>query len=224
VSNTGTIPILGTDGQVHSIPQNQASAALAAGGKPVAQVRDPQGQARWIPSDQVDDARAAGGTVVSRAPDPEEIDFLQNNPGHTWITRNPQQFPNRQEGIYPTGPGNEWRNDPSYQQSPVDLHLAKHTAEGAAYGAVAAGSAMALPAISSLTAPTTQLVRTGAGYMANWAEEAGPSALRQALSNPAVQQGLKMVAPKLIGGAATFAGGSAAYQGYKYLKSIGVIP
>ena len=229
MSTTGTIPILGPDGQVHTIPQDQASAALAAGGKPVAQVRDPQGQARWIPSDQVDDARTAGGTVISRAPDPDEIDFLQNNPGHTWITRNPQQFPNRQEGIYPTGPGNEWRNDPNSAnaqntQLPIDLHLAKHTAQGAAYGAVAAGSAMALPLISSLTAPTTQLVRTGAGYLANWAEEAGPSALRQALSSPVVQQGIKMIGPKVITYGLGAAGGAGGIAAYKYLKGIGVIP
>jgi hypothetical protein len=138
--------MLGTDGQVHTIPQDQASAALAAGGKAVALVRDPQGQTRWIPGDQLDDARTAGGTVISRAPDPEEIDFLQNNPGHTWITRNPQQFPNREEGIYPTGPGNEWRTDPNSPmhdttQAPIDLHLARHTLESAATSAVAVGGA-----------------------------------------------------------------------------------
>jgi hypothetical protein len=208
--------MLGTDGQVHTIPQDQANAAIAAGGKPVAQMRDPQGQARWVPSDQIDDARAAGGTVVSRAPDPEEIDFLQNNPGHTWVTRNPQQFPNREEGIYPTGPGNEWRTDPTASQSPIDLHLAKHSAEYAAGSAAVTGSAMALPVIASVAAPTTQLVRTGAGYMANWAEQAGPSALRQAISSPIVQQGIKMIAPRVLEAAG-------AYGGYKLLKSLGII-
>jgi hypothetical protein len=131
VSTVGTIPILGPDGQVHSIPQDQASAALAAGGKPVAQMRDPQGQMRYIPDDQVQSAQSAGGTVISRAPQSEELQFMQQNPGHTWIARAPN-FPNREEGIYPTGPGNEWRNDPNSpmaqnSQFPVDLHLGLHT-------------------------------------------------------------------------------------------------
>jgi hypothetical protein len=145
VSTTGTIPILGPDGQVHSIPQDQASAALAAGGKPVAQMRDPQGQARWIPSDQVQTAQAAGGTVLSRAPDSEELQFLQQSPGHTWVTASPN-FPNRQEGIYPTGPGNEWRNDPTVSQFPVDLHLGLHTYQGAKAGLMAATAPFALEA------------------------------------------------------------------------------
>jgi len=126
VSTVGTVPILGTDQQVHSIPQDQLGAALSAGGMPVAIVRDPQGQSRYIPADQVQTAQSMGGTVISRAPQSEELQFMQQNPGHTWINRTPS-FPNRQEGIYPVGPGNEWRNDPSMSQSPVDLHLALHT-------------------------------------------------------------------------------------------------
>jgi hypothetical protein len=145
---------------------------------------------------------------------------MQQNPGHTWVTRSPN-FPNREEGIYPTGPGNEWRSDPTASQSPIDLHLAAHTAEYGALSGAVAGSAMALPAIASAMSPTTQLVRTGAGYMTNWAEEAGPRALRQAVSNPIVQQGLKMVGQHLAPtGLGAIAGG---YGAYKILKSLGVI-
>ena len=67
MSTTATIPLLAPDGQVHLVPQDQASAAIQAGGKPVAQMSDPQGQARWIPSDQVEAAQAAGGTLISPA-------------------------------------------------------------------------------------------------------------------------------------------------------------
>ncbi len=77
-------------------------------------------------------------------PDDEEKQFLKENPDHEYLKQD-SKFPNRPEGIYPKGPGNEWRKDPSYSQSPVDLHLAKHTAEGAAAGATVAGLAMASP-------------------------------------------------------------------------------
>jgi hypothetical protein len=151
VSTFGTIPILGPDQQVHSIPQEQLSAALQAGGMPVATVRDPQGQMRYIPSDQVETARAMGGTVVSRAPQSEELDFLQKNPGHAWLSRDPHKFPNREEGIYPSGPGNEWRNDPtspmaSNTQAPIDLHLGLHTYQGIKTGLMPVGAALSLGA------------------------------------------------------------------------------
>lgn len=75
----------------------------------------------------------------------EEASFLKSNPGYKWMAADPK-FPNRPEGIYPTGPGNEWRNDPTYAQSPVDLHLGRHTYEGAKAGAVAAAAPLALEA------------------------------------------------------------------------------
>lgn len=150
MSTTGTIPILGMDQQVHSIPQDQLGAALSAGGRPVATVRDPQGQMRYIPADQVQSAQSAGGTVISRAPQGEELQFLQQNSGHGWVSRSPN-FPNREEGIYPVGPGNEWRNDPNSpmaqnSQFPVDLHLGLHTYQGAKAGLMAATAPLALEA------------------------------------------------------------------------------
>jgi hypothetical protein len=151
LSTAATIPILGTDQQVHSIPQDQLSAALQAGGMPVATVRDPQGQMRYIPSNQVQTAQSQGGTVISRAPQSEELDFLQQNPGHQWLARDPQKFPNREEGIYPAGPGNEWRNDPtspmaSNTQAPIDLHLGLHTYQGIKTGLMPVGAALSLGA------------------------------------------------------------------------------
>jgi hypothetical protein len=151
VSTVGTIPILSPDQQVHSIPQDQLAAALQAGGMPVATVRDPQGQLRYIPSAQVQTAQSMGGSVISRAPQSEELDFLQKNPGHTWLARDPQKFPNREEGIYPAGPGNEWRNDPNSPQAtstqaPIDLHLALHTYQGIKTGLMPVGAALSFGA------------------------------------------------------------------------------
>jgi hypothetical protein len=136
---------------VHSIPQDQLAAALQAGGMPVATVRDPQGQVRYIPSAQVQTAQSMGGSVISRAPQSEELDFLQKNPGHTWLARDPQKFPNREEGIYPAGPGNEWRNDPNSPQAtstqaPIDLHLALHTYQGIKTGLMPVGAALSFGA------------------------------------------------------------------------------
>jgi hypothetical protein len=75
-------------------------------------------------------------------PSQEEQQFLQSNPGYKYIAADPK-FPNRPAGVYPTGPGNGWRNDPSYSQSPVDLHMARNTAQGAA---TAAAATAAIPA------------------------------------------------------------------------------
>jgi hypothetical protein len=122
---------------------------------------------------------------------------MQQNPGHTWATRSPK-FPNREEGIYPTGPGNEWRNDPTAAQSPVDLHLAAHTAE---YG---------LGTAAAIGAPVAAVA-------------AAPSALAYgstALANPAVQQGLKMLGSKILSRAVDVGTLGA---GYKILKGLGII-
>jgi hypothetical protein len=89
-------------------------------------------------------------------PSEEEKQFLKENPDHEYLKQDPK-FPNRPEGIYPKGPGNEWRKDPSYSQAPIDLHLAKHTLEGAAEGAVAAGSAPAAAAVGGTAAARAAL-------------------------------------------------------------------
>lgn len=88
--------------------------------------------------------------IVTGGPDAEEQAFLKSHPNHAWVPADPKKFPNRPAGIYPTGPGNEWRNDPSYSQAPIDLHLAKDTAEGAATGAVPVALAAGLPALTAV--------------------------------------------------------------------------
>ena len=180
--SAGTVPILGTDGQVHSIPQDQASVALAAGGKPVAQMRDPSGQARWVPSDQVQTAQQNGGKVLDAAPSDEELQFLQQNPNHQWMPSSPR-FPNRPAGIYPTGPGNEWRNDPSSAQTPVDLHLGLHSYQGAKAGLMAATLPLALGATVPQIAGTV-IGGVAGGYAGQKiAKEAGAGPVGQEISS-----------------------------------------
>jgi hypothetical protein len=85
------------------------------------------------------------GAVVDADPlagKDEERAFLAKNPDHAWMPADPK-FPNRPEGIYPTGKGNEWRTDPTAEQHPIDLHFAKHTAESAATSALAVGAPIA---------------------------------------------------------------------------------
>jgi len=79
------------------------------------------------------------------SPSDEESTFLQQNKDYAWVPSD-ANFPNRPAGIYPIGPGNEWRKNPDYAQAPVDLHLARHTFEGAAEGAMPALLALGLPA------------------------------------------------------------------------------
>lgn len=85
-----------------------------------------------------------GSSASAGGPTPEEQQLLASNPSYKYLPADPK-FPNRPAGVYPTGPGNEWRNDPTMSQSPVDPELLKHTAQGAGYGALAAGSALAAP-------------------------------------------------------------------------------
>jgi hypothetical protein len=99
-----------------------------------------------------------------QTPNADEQNFLNNNPGYQYLPKDPQ-FPNRQPGVYPAGPGNEWRNDPNHPmhditQLPVDVlgagDLAKETA---GWGATSA----ALAASPILLGPAETFVATPAG-------------------------------------------------------------
>ncbi len=102
---------------------------------------------------------------------PEYRQFLKNNPNYKYLPRDPR-FPNREEGIYPMGPGNEWRDNPDspmhdISQGAVDLHLLKHSlvygglsaalvGGGAGLAAVAPG---AMPAVTSTVKSMTALAQ-----------------------------------------------------------------
>lgn len=98
----------------------------------------------------------------------EEAAFLKSNPSYQWLSKDPK-FPNRQEGIYSMGPGNEWRNDPNHPmhdvtQMPVDLHLGRHTYEAARDAA--AGSTLPLTFEASLPQLAGGLLGGAAGSVA----------------------------------------------------------
>jgi hypothetical protein len=63
---TGAVtPLLGPDGQVHNVPNEQVPQALSSGGKVVSKMYDPQGTLHWVTDDQKQAALAAGGTPYS---------------------------------------------------------------------------------------------------------------------------------------------------------------
>lgn len=127
-------------------PLEQLGASVGANNPQPASPSTPQGN--LSPLEQL------GQTVnqsqpSGQGPDADEQKFLDNNPGYQFLTKDPR-FPNRQPGVYPAGPGNEWRNDPNHpmhdtSQSPVDVlgagHLAKQTAEWGAGSAALIGTA-----------------------------------------------------------------------------------
>ncbi len=95
-------------------------------------------------------------------PSQEEQELLKNNPTYKYLPKDPR-FPNREPGVYPMGAGNEWRNNPdgpmaTTTQAPIDPHLLKHTLQGAGYGALAAGSALAAPLVAAADPVITTVV------------------------------------------------------------------
>jgi len=101
----------------------------------------------WTPVDESTEAwkPVAEAATASSGISAEQQQFLKEKSGYQYFPADPK-FPNRPEGIYPTGPGNEWRQHPDFAQEPVDLHLGQHTYEGAKAGAMAATAPLALGA------------------------------------------------------------------------------
>src|SRR6266849_3633152 len=84
MSTAATVPVLGPDGQVRMIPQDQAGAALSSGGRQVTRMSGPDGTPRWIPNESVNDALGAGGKLSD-----------QDSGTWGWLKRTfaPQQVP-----------------------------------------------------------------------------------------------------------------------------------
>jgi hypothetical protein len=104
---------------------------------------------------------------------PEERQFLKNNPTYKYLPKDPR-FPNREPGIYPMGPGNEWRNDPNHpnhdiSQAPVDLHLVKHSLEGAAIAAAGVAPAVGLAALPEVIPSVLPHTIEGVKAIGAWA-------------------------------------------------------
>jgi hypothetical protein len=147
-------------------------------------------------------AGMVNGSPDPNQPDAEEQAFLQANPDHKWMVEDPK-FPNRPTGIYPTGRGNEWRNDPAYTQAPVDLHFVEHTLEGAGAGALAVAPVLAPEIISSGLAALKPALLKGIQGMGEWAAAHPVAAkmiwegLKTAIKGTAIGVGAK-VAGKVI--------------------------
>lgn len=164
MSTSATVPILGPDGQVRSIPQDQASAALAAGGKNVTKMLDPEGTARWVPHDQVDAAVARRGTPVN-----DDSSFV--------ITPAPgESFADTMKRAAAAG------------RNVTPQLLQQQTAKGVQDAPIALGAAaVAGPAILGAEAGAYDL----GGSAVNLARHYGGQAI-QALRDPTVQQAIKM--------------------------------
>jgi hypothetical protein len=149
----------------------------------------------------------------------EERAFLKANPNHQWMPADPK-FPNRPAGIYPTGKGNEWRSDPSYTQAPIDLHFAKHTLEGAGYGAAAVAPAVGLAVVpEAATALYDLAIKHLASdvlpdLMTNTGESGADVALRQAHAK------LLQLAPKVWQASKVLGGAGLGIEGLRTLWKI----
>src|SRR6185312_13961458 len=64
MSTTPPIPMIAPDGTFRWIPNDVASQAAHAGGKPAVRITDPQGIQRWIPQDEAHEALQHGGKLV----------------------------------------------------------------------------------------------------------------------------------------------------------------
>lgn len=122
--------------------------------------------------------------------------FLAQNPGKYQYLDSDPRFPNRRPGIYPAGPGSEWRSNaesPNHDidQFPIDLHDAKHSWEGFK---MAAGMATA-PLSMELTLP--ELI---GGVLGGVAGDAGGRKLAKAAGGGDVAQEAAGTAGGLIGG------------------------
>jgi hypothetical protein len=188
-------PLLGPDGQVHSVPNEQVQAALAAGGKKVSKMYDPQGTLRWISEDQQDDAIKAGGTPVNSdgtytiTPAPGES-FSDTMQRAARIGKNVTPDLIRQQTI--TG----------MKETPLALGAA--ATAGIAGPATLAGIGAAGAAIPEIPGALTQAGNTASLL---W-------------NSPVVQQAARMIATKAIGGAATGLGMAGTY---KILRKIGLL-
>jgi hypothetical protein len=159
---------------------------------------------------------------TSKEPRPEDQTFATVSPEQAYVNTHPgtvykaadPAFPNRPAGIYPTGKGNEWRNDASYTQEPIDPDFAAHTAEYGLGSALVAGAAPTI-AGAGLLGKTLAPNPAQGGLL----EQEGPSLASQGLgkiksliNNPTLQSAAKLAQATGLG----LGGATAAYYGFKH--------
>jgi hypothetical protein len=177
-------PLLGPDGQVRSIPNDQVQAAIAAGGKKVSRIYDPQGTLRWVPEDQRDDAIRAGGTLV-------------NPDGSFTVTPFPgESFSDTMQRAARVG-----------KNVTPDL-IRQQTMTGIKETPLALGAA----ATAGIAGPATLAGIGEAGAALPGALTQAGNTASLVWQSPVVQQAARMIASKAIGGAATAAGMAGAYK------------
>lgn len=127
---------------------------------------------------------------------PDEVEsFLKSNPNYQYLDADPK-FPNRKPGIYPAGPGSEWRTNPNsgnhdIDQWPVDLHEGKNDWEGFKIG------------MAGATAPLTMelsLPELIGGLVGGAAGDAGGRKIAKVAGGGEVAQEVSGTAGGLLGG------------------------
>jgi len=182
---TGAVtPLLGPDGQVHSVPNDQVQAAIAAGGKKVSKMYDPTGTLRWVSEDQRDDAIKAGGTPV-------------NDDGTFTVTPyEGESFADTMQRAARIG-----------KNVSPDL-IRQQTITGMKETPLALGAA----ATAGIAGPATLAGIGEAGAAIPGALTQAGNAASLLWNSPVVQQAAKMIATKAIGGAATGLGMAGTYK------------
>ncbi|HKF56269.1 MAG TPA: hypothetical protein VKJ45_12515 [Blastocatellia bacterium] len=182
---TGAVtPLLGPDGQVHSVPNDQVQAAIAAGGKKVSKMFDPTGTLRWVSDDQREDAIRAGGTLVNA------------DGTYTVTPYEGESFADTMQRAARIG-----------KNVTPDL-IRQQTITGMKETPLALGAA----ATAGIAGPATLAGIGEAGAAIPGAMTQAGNAASLLWNSPVVQTAARMMATKAIGGAATAVGMAGAYK------------
>lgn len=194
---TGAVtPMLGPDGQVRSIPNEQVQAALSSGGKKVSKMYDPSGMARWVTDDQRQAAIAAGGTPI-------------NADGTFTITPAPgESFQDTMQRAARVG-----------KNVTPDL-IRQQTITGLKETPLALGAA----ATAGVAGPATLAGIGEAGAAIPGALTQAGNAASLVWNSPVVQQAAKMIASRAIGGAASGLGMYGTYKFLKSIGLLKAVP
>src|SRR5215472_247491 len=182
---TGAVtPLLGPDGQVHSVPNDQVQAAIAAGGKKVSKMFDPTGTLRWVSDDQREDAIRAGGTLVNA------------DGTYTVIPHEGESFADTMQRAARIG------------KNVTPELIRQQTITGMKETPLALGAA----ATAGIAGPATLAGIGEAGAAIPGALNQAGNAASLLWNSPVVQQAARMMASKALGGLATSVGMAGAYK------------
>jgi hypothetical protein len=95
-----TVAIFDPSGTVRLIPEDQAEAAIAAGGIRAVKMSDPQGKARWVREHDVDAARQSGGKLIEDGLSGAAERFFGKNPVGDTVRNMAEHAKNAVTGAY----------------------------------------------------------------------------------------------------------------------------